>query len=399
MKKIFLNNTKIIGPSPFFLIGFIYYFFVPYIALEYFSENDHIERALFWINVELFDKYYLYDGLVIIASWFFGNQVAQYFVKSGKSFLDAVSLRSDYGLLLAILTAVFTIILTINAVAGGASFFSGYTDYNILVLGPFATMAFSSILLRSFFVDLKIRAYFAIIFLFCAFILLGLGSRMLVMLSLIIVGLDFYYRHKIKFSTAILLGLFMAFSTFLMLAVGVIRDGGEISLESLAGVLFAEATFTSISAVRFFQLAGERPVFAFPHDIVVGIVNFVPSILFPGKVEFIEKFSPYIHFGHNPFGANALLSNLYMNFGYFYPLFIIFLGGYYAYLHKRAAASRLFKSIYFASLPLLLFYLHREGFVTLIKVMFFNSSFLPIVVMYFLYNIKYFGFNSKGISR
>jgi hypothetical protein len=395
MKNTFLDNSKLIGPSIFFVLGFIYYFFTPYLALTYYADNEHMLSALIWIGAELYDKYYLYDGLIILASWFLGYYLIFNMTKARESFLDSVADKKIFGKLLATLVALFTLILAADAILGGASFFSGYADYNILVLGPFATMAFSAILLRSFFIDSKIRLYFALIFLFCAFILIGLGSRMSVMLSLVAAALDYYYRHKIKVSTALSLGLFISLATFLMLAVGVVRDGGEISFESLMGVLFAEPTFTSISAVRFLQLSGERPVFGVPYDVLVGIVNFIPSIIFPGKIEFIENFSPSIHFGHNPFGANALLSNLYMNFGYFYPLFIIFVGGYYAYLHKRAFQSRIFKSIYISSLPLLLFYIHREGFVTLIKVMFFNSSLLPIIIMYFLYNVRHFGLGSK----
>lgn len=387
--KIDAEPVNFLGPSLFFLTGFIYYFFVPPLAFFFFGQNDHILRASAWISLDQYDVYYFMDGAVILLSWIFGGWLGSLIFKSRQpSRLDDVAYRVKSAWLLVAFLFSLSVLFLVDAVRGGASFFTGYQDYNILVLGPFATMSFTAIMFRSFFYDKYVRMGFLLIFLMSAAILLGLGSRMLVMISMVVAVVDYYHTHRIKKLTIALLGLFILSVAMVMLAVGVVRDGGEINAESLLGVLFAEPLFTSLSSLRYFAIFEGRQAFAVPIDYIIGFINFIPSIIFPGKIELMERWSS-ITWDYKPFGASALLANLYINFGFLYPFFIISVALHYSYLFSRAQGSRLFRMIYISSLPLLLFYIHREGFVTVVKVMYFNSLFLPIALVYMMKLLEY----------
>lgn len=386
----FNNNNKsgiVFKPMQFFILGFIYYFYIPPLALYLFSDVVHIRIAMVWINQAMFDYAYYRDGLIIIVSWAIGDYLGKKFTKPKVTLIDTLASKDSYGFYLVLLMGGLAILFTGIAIASGAQFFTGYEDYNILVLGPYATLAFTTVMLRGFFDNSRIRMGFAIIFITSSVILLGLGSRMLVLLAIINMGLDYIYHNKIKLTSIIFLSVGAFLTVLTMLYVGVVRDGGTVGFETLFGVLLAEPTFTSISGVRYLEIVGERPVFSVPKDLIAAFVNFIPSAFYPGKLELIDSMTH--SFGHNPFGANALLFNLYANFGYFYPIFLIVIAYHFARLYVLSQSSKLYKSIYFASLPLLLFYIQREGLVTVIKVLAFNSYAFPLILFSLLYLLKF----------
>ena len=84
-----------------------------------------------------------------------------------------------------------------------------------------------------------------------------------------------------------------------------------------------------------------------------------------------------------------MIANVYPNFGFFYPLYIGFIGGYYGYLYKRAHKSVFYRAVYFSALPILVFFFYREPIFTLVKVMFFNGLLVPVVISLLLsYRIR-----------
>ncbi|MFM2075084.1 MAG: hypothetical protein RJB34_1389 [Pseudomonadota bacterium] len=390
MVKSIDENYKsgiILKPMQFFILGLVYYFYIPPFSLYVFSDILHIRIAMVWINQAMYDYAYYADGLIIIASWALGDYLGKKFTKPKHTIIDTLADKDAYGFYLVLLMGGLAVLFTAIAIASGAQFFTGYEDYDVLVLGPYATLAFTTVMLRGFFIDPKIRMGFTIVFIASAVILLGLGSRMLVLLATINMGLDYIYNNKIKLKSIIILLVGSFLTVLTMLYVGVVRDGGSVGFETLFGVLLAEPTFTSISSVLYFEMYDGRPIFAVPKDLIAAFVNFIPSVIFPGKIEVLDAM---IHnYGNNPFGASALLFNLYANFGYFYPIFLIIIAFHYARLYVLSKSSILYKSIYFATLPLLLFYIQREGLVTVIKVLVFNSYAFPLILFSLLYLLKF----------
>jgi hypothetical protein len=170
----------------------------------------------------------------------------------------------------------------------------------------------------------------------------------------------------------------------LIIAVGIVRDGGgEITGDKLLAIFFAEPLFTSISGSLYLENSGERPAFGIPNDLFASVIHFVPSAIYPGKMQLIGEIT------HNedvvsPFGGKSLIVSLYSNFGFFYPVFIAFIGFYYRVLYRKAQNSVFFRATYFSALPLLLFLFFRENLITVIKVMFFNGLAVPTFISLFL---------------
>jgi hypothetical protein len=117
---------------------------------------------------------------------------------------------------------------------------------------------------------------------------------------------------------------------------------------------------------------------------LAAIIHFIPSAIFPGKLDLISA----ITFNENitsPFGAKALLVNLYSNFGFFYPIFLALVGSYYGFLSRKARYSVFYRATYFSALPVLAFLFFREDLSTIIKVVVFNGLAVPLFIALLLF--------------
>ena len=274
---------------------------------------------------------------------------------------------------------VLILYIALTAYASGARFLTGYSTYNIQVLGPFSTAAFMTAWFVNYFSKKQISLLFLSFFVFCSLLLLGWGSRMFFVLGFMALILGVVSKNKRLLKSVRLYALVTMFC-LLVVIVGIVRQGGgELSSEKLIGIFFAEPLFTAISGSLYLENLGGRPVYGMPNDVFASIVHFVPSAVFPGKVALMNQ----ITFDQNvesPFGAKSLIVNLYSNFGRFYPIFIALLGFYFGFLFTKAKASVFYRATYFSALPILLLLFFREGLVTVIKVMIFNGLVVPIVV-------------------
>jgi hypothetical protein len=270
-----------------------------------------------------------------------------------------------------------------GAAETGAGFFTGYSGYDVYVLGAFSTIVFSSALFVNFFTAKNIRLIFLLYFIVCSVLLLGWGSRMFFVLGFIALslGLISHHRNLLKsfsfYVLALIIGVFIIF-------VGVLREGGtEFDSDKLLGIFFAEPLLSSVSGFLFLENSGGRPAFKFPHVLYVSVIHFVPSFLFPDKMLLISKLT----FDENiisPFGGSALLVSLYSNFGMLYPVYVAAIGSYYGFLFAKAQYSIFYRAIYFSALPVLLFLFYRDGPETVLKVLLFNGLIVPYLVARFL---------------
>ncbi|BCS48551.1 hypothetical protein JUNP479_1231 [Aeromonas jandaei] len=164
-----------------------------------------------------------------------------------------------------------------------------------------------------------------------------------------------------------------------MLAVGLLREGSEISFDGLLTIGFAEPIFTSIGTLFYFEKGW--PAVGFPTDVIAAFINFVPSVIYTDKQTLMDALTLDKNV-FNPLGAQSLLINLYKNFGYFYPVFMFILGSYFGFIFRYRLLI-VFRTVYIMSLPLIIFHLQREGFITVFKVMFFNGLLFPILLKIF----------------
>lgn len=387
-----MNKEYIPSAVPFFLFGFVYYLITPFFALLFLREDSIVQAALNYIDLDFFNRYYFIDLFCICFFFLFG-----YFLftnlsyNNKKKYLNVFSYFNLAPKFLFFVFLSFFFIFLINANRRGFVFLSGYSSYDIVVLGPFVTLTFMSVLFINFFNSTKVKKKFLILFVLTIIIVLSIGSRMFFVLGVISLSLGYISKNK-----RILRNLFFYIFLFVLLVfvlfIGLWRSSSkEINIIKLISIFIAEPLFTLTSASSYFNNAGGRPTFNLPNDVVASFINFIPTILYPNKVELLNQLT-YNKFTESPFGASSLVVNLYSNFGLFYFIYCFLVGCYVGYIRKKAYFSNFFKAVYFTILPLFMFHFFREGFITVFKVLFFNSFILPFILFTFFYII----FNKKN---
>ncbi|MFG5861343.1 O-antigen polymerase [Metapseudomonas sp. CR1201] len=370
--------------APFFLFGVVYYLVSPAIALGLLAENRVISAAIEYIGEDYFGWAYFIDILLIVLSFFSGYFLFKRGRKArAESIVDFSASFKLSPILLFFLLSMLLMFFVYRAMAVGAVFFSGYANYDILVLGPFATLIFLSALFHNYFKSRIAKISFFLVFLASSFFMLSLGSRMFFVLGSMTIALGLLSRNKGALKSPL---LYLGCGAFLCLvvSVGVWRSGGNISLEALLTVFFAEPIFTAASGAAYMNNLGERPVLGAPLDVLASLVNFIPSFVYPEKVLIIEKLI-YDENKFSPFGASSIIVNVYSNFGMLYPLYFLCVGGLVGGLNRRAHFSVFYRSIYLSILPLLMFHFFRENFMTVLKVSLFNGFILPFLIVIFIY--------------
>lgn len=387
------KKNRLPKPNILFLVGLAFYFFVPALSMQYLPNNVMVRTGLDWMTLDHFNWAYYLDGFIIIASWLFGSFLGNILTKEKRSRFDHLSEGKEVGKYYVVMLATVAVLFTAYTVSTGARFFSFYDDYRGEVLGPYSTLLFTVVFFRNFFSDDKIRFYLLGVVLFCAIILIGLGNRMFTVMALMSVAFDYLSRTQLTktkiFSTLLIVGV--AFASMVTLAA--YRTGGKADPDMLIGVLIAEPLYTSMSFNIYLSYFHERPVYAIPYDLFAAFINFIPTILFPDKIAFLQKI--VYDYDTAPLGATALPFSMYVNFGYFYPVFIISLSAYFGFLHKRGAKSIFYRAIYLSNLPLLAFFIHREALTTLIKIVVFNALAVPVVA-FTLTQLVYYFFGKKA---
>lgn len=385
-RKSINHRRKAWVPSavPFFLIGLAYYMISPALVLKFLStDSDLLYVATRYVGSEFFDIKYFVDTIIIFLSFWLGFNLASSGPRAKPSVLDYGSFQTSAPRILAGMFCALIVYFAAIAVMSGVSFFSGYATYDISILGPLSTCAFMSAWFVNYFEKKEIVLLFFSMFVFCALLLLGWGSRMFFILGFMALIIGFVSKNRRLLKSVWFFGAIIG--VFLLMAVvGIVREGGrEFSGENLIAFLFAEPLFTSISAALYLENSGGRPVYAIPYDLFASVIHFVPSAVFPGKVDLISELTIDDNVS-SPFGAKALIVTLYANFGFFYPIFVTALGLYCGFLFKRAQKSIFYRATYFSVLPILLLLFFRETLPTVIKVLIFNGLAVPFVVALFL---------------
>jgi len=383
VKKLMHINERTWLPSaiPFFLFGFCYYLISPFLSLYFLSDNRLISAAAPYISLSYFDLYYYIDALNIFTFWLIGYWFAQKITRKKASKLDAVALYNHAPPVLFVAFFLLLFFLILKAMMSGASFFSGYSSYDVKIIGPFATMVFVTAFFVNYFSHKRVRHLFFILFLMSSLVLLGFGSRMFFVLGIITITLGYISKNP-QLLKEVKLYFIAAIFLVLVLAVGIWRSQSSsvFSIEMFISIFLVEPLFTATSGSLYLENNNGRPYLNLPVDIFASIINFIPTFVFPEKLELINNltFNPL---KESPFGANALIVNMYSNFGFFYPIYFLLIGLFYGFLKVRAYYSFFYKAVYFTVLPLLMFHFFREGFITVFKVMFFNGFIFPAIIV------------------
>lgn len=366
----------------FFTFGFFYYIVTPLVSVYFLENNKYVEIAQGYLGSSLYTEYYLPIAFVGYISFYLFYKIGGGCKFTSFSFGERISGYKTAPILVAMLLTIILIASTIKGLASGVVLFSGYSSYNVDILGPYATVVFCSVLFMNFFDNKITKKIFIGVFIISSLLLIGLGSRMFFVLGLISIILNSVARNPRMIKTPLFI-FSLSIILLFVLSVGIWRSNGDFSVDEMLGVFIAEPLFTSISSAIYLNQVDDFFVFKAPMDILAAIINFAPSLIVTNKSELLNVVGYDIK-SYSPFGASSLLVNVHINFGVLFFVYFSFIGFIFGLLRKLAYKNNFAYAVYLSSLPLLMFHFYREGFVTYLKVQFYNAIILPFLVLFVL---------------
>lgn len=372
------KNKKILWHNYAFLFGWTYYLVVPLII---------VGNNLFAMfpGMEILHSYATHNMLVnlsIITSLFLfsflaGSFLPLRFVKKKITNSRVLFNPSDRDLFLISLPFLLLAILLLYSNRG--SFFTGYTTYETSFLGFIASTVTLFLALYLYFeckrkVHYYYKAYCIIILAIFSIILLGLGSRMYVLIPVISILLCLVDQKKVKLVNLFaLLILFL----FIFILIGVWRQGSTVDIETMLYIAIAEPAYTYITTVSYFA-KNPIPLFSFPYNFISSFINFLPTFVFPAKSEFIYGISENFI---RPFGATSIIVSLISNFGLIGSLIMLFLLGFLFTIIRYNFTSAFGKTYYYCICSVLCFQFFRDSFTIINKVLLYNFLLLPLILL------------------
>lgn len=380
--KNFTGYKIVISHNLVFLFSFFYYLLLP-LFVGFSGVLMDYPRYDAWYkdfrSVESFSYYYLFCILFFV-SFYLGSLFS-----SALKGLKIISLtRTEYrpgvySSTLMLLVFIFVLVSYLDKLN-----FSGYKNlYDHHLLGAYATFLMLCAFLMIHFLIYGYRTYSAMslfIVLFFVVILLGAGSRMYVLISMLAIFLYCINAGyiKLRVKSLFLLSIFSA----LLIFVGVWRVGLSYDLGNFFYILASEPSFTFWSSITFI---GNNNWYSFlPFDFISSFINIVPRPLFPSKNEFLVPLSSYVEFS-SPLGAQSIFVSLVGNFGILFFCFFVFLFSVFISVCSYLSYRNDFFKWYYAFLSsVLAFSFFRDSFSIVNKLVLFNGLFLPLAVLFFL---------------
>lgn len=259
--------------------------------------------------------------------------------------------------------------------------FQGYqVDYDVGLMGTIATINVIFIFFTVYnLLKQKTSKWFNYFLFFSivefSIVLLGLGSRLYVLLPVVIFLLYAIDKKIITYKKVFYVGIIFI---ILFLSVGLWRLGNNLKLDMLMYIGAAESMLTWISAETYFN--NDLPLFAFPAHFLSSFINFIPSVVFPDKVDYILPIDANFY---TPFGALNIIVSLIYNFGIIGSFLVIYFFGFFLTYVRLNGKSILFKSYYYCICGVIPFQLFRDDIHVLTKMIFYNFLILPLVFLLF----------------
>ena len=261
--------------------------------------------------------------------------------------------------------------------------FSGYgQEYRPDLMGPLATV---NLLATMFLLNMrqyairgrKFKFISALVVVNCA-LLLSMGGRMYVMFSLTCLIVQYINEHARKpfLRFKVMLIVFLAVLGLAM--VGVWRLGLDFDWNLVLITALAEPILTSISMGSYMS-CGEIAPFLMPLNYLGSIINFVPSVFIPDKMDMLPSLDPQGNCLDSPFGATHIISALLGNFGVLGSLVFIFFFAW--FLKTLLYVSRRGWWFYYYACGLLPFIFFRDGFLIFNKAMFGSGLIVAVILI------------------
>lgn len=362
-----------------FIFGFIFYFILPLcvVLTSSFSNYPGMDYLYKYYN-KSFASLYCIIITSLLLSFTCGSLLPLKFTKIKKDVpkKEFVFGNRDLFLILIPFFLYAQVIIFMNR----GSLFQGYlVEYNTQFMGNIATLNTLFIFWLLYYKSKNDNSntLFSYFLFFCitefSIVLLGLGSRMYILVPLVSYLIYLLEAQKITIKKLIV-NTILAILFFL--CIGVWRLGDKISIDGMLYIGFAEPCLTWISAESMFTLNDSIPLFAIPYNFLTSFINFIPSILIPNKSTLIE---PIALSYDSPFGATNLLLSLISNFGILGSCIFLFSMGFILTYIRINCHSLFFKTYYLCICGILPFQFFRDGFSVTNKMLIYNLLIFPFI--------------------
>lgn len=368
-----------------FLFGVLYYFISPIIILmSGVVDGFPGVSNLYKYDISRLLPLYLIIVAIFVVSYIFGCLLPLHYLKHLKrKRKDYVSFTAKDIILVAAPFILSGELIVFNA---RAVLFKGYSiDYNAELLGSLATCNCVFLLFYLWLKQLPksiIRTLMLFLIIEFSIVLLGLGSRMYVLIPIFAISMQYVSTHKVNIKKLILTASLIV---LLLLTVGILRlSSMDISANMMLYIGCAEPLFTWITAISYLDY-NEIALFSLPTNFVTSFVNLIPTILFSSKSDYVMAISGNYD---APFGATSLMASILDNFGLFGGAVFLFAVGFVLTLIRYNWDSRFGRAYYYCACSIIPFQLFRDGFGIVNKMLFFNFLILPLILWVFVHLVK-----------
>jgi len=381
----------------FFLFGFIYYLVVP-LFIGYLGLMVDMPAMDRWHTEFINAKKNLDSYIVIIASYFIAFYLGSNFIKLLPAKRMNFKTVTKFPIKnLNIVGYLFFFVALSVAVSYKDILFTGYKTYELSILGALATLNNVSLIFYFYILfntGISSKNIFLWNIIFSSILLIGLGSRMYVLIPLIALFTYklFFSKKKWKFNKVIFYGfLILVF----ILIIGAWRIGSNISVDFLIYLFLAEPTFTWWSTATFLG-NNELSMIGIPANYFSSFLNFLPSFIFKNKSNMIIGLNEYYYY-IGPLGADSIFVSIQGNFGwYFGTLFMFCVGFYYSLIEFASRKNSFLMAYYIGVVSILPFQFFRDNFAIINKQIFWNILIVPFVILtVLLFLLKVSKFNTK----
>lgn len=374
-----------------FIFGFFYYlvtpplvglfgFFYTYPGMDFWHKDfKNITNQL--------SNYYLII-LLFTFSYFFGSYFIKFLPRKESYLSINIEKKTIYILPIGV-AAIFVIICFFLIIKNYDILFTGYSTYDVSFLGMLASLNSVSLVMILYFIITKssrlVIYSFCIAILIISVILLGLGSRMYILIPLVALFVYKIYYSNSKWHLFKTTGLGIM-ALFFLLLIGSWRIGGVFDSDFLAYLLVSEPVFTWWSTSIFLFENSTFP-FALPSNFITSFFNFIPSFLFENKSSLIISIKESFYY-ESPLGADSIFVNVMGNFGWFFGgFFFFFLGFFYSFIEDLSRKGGFYLAYYIAVVALIPFQVFRDNFSIIHKQLFWNMLIVPVFILITIYLI------------
>lgn len=373
------NLKKKLYMCSFFLFGVLYYLVFPVLFSNYYMSkslplSNYIGKLLFRFN---YFEYYIYIVLLLFCFIF------SVFCMPNKYKKNIIKVKKTEGFIFLTLTLIFLLLL-INYFLLKDQLFKGYAGLNWNEKNSQKSLVSGfNVFLSAFTTYLwceksKARWFSAIITFVNSIVLLGLGGRMYVLVVIICMATYFILYKNISLKRIF---IFMASAFILLLVMGVIRQGGNLSLENVFFVFIAEPMFNWLSAGSLIRF-NDINLFEVPSVLISSLLSMIPTLLWEGKLQLLQELSSNAYLIESPVGGTNIIASLLSSFGIIGSLFAMLLfgllGGYFVRRSSEDSFHFMVLCIFCSLMPFMFF---RDNITIFQKNLFFNGIILPFIII------------------